>query len=64
VNEPEKVEPAVVRVEDKEGEIKVSALSQASIRKKRELEQAQKVNVKQVDELPREPFTETDMLLN
>jgi len=28
------------------------------------MEQAQKANVKHTDELPREPFTETDMLLN
>lgn len=31
---------------------------------KRELEQTQKAQQKQGDELPREPFSETDMLLN
>jgi hypothetical protein len=64
VEEPEVVQPAVVKVEDTGGEVRVSALSLSSIRMKREMEQAQKANVKHVDELPHEPFTETDMLLN
>lgn len=42
---------------------KVSALSLASIKAKRELEASQKATVKHHDELPKEPFTETDMLL-
>ncbi|HSD14763.1 MAG TPA: DNA polymerase III subunit gamma/tau [Flavobacterium sp.] len=42
---------------------KVSALSLASIRAKRELEASQKANVKHYDELPKESFTETEMLL-
>lgn len=36
----------------------------ASIKAKRELEASQKASVKQHDELPKEPFTETDMLLH
>lgn len=43
---------------------KVSALSLASIKAKRELEASQKASVKHHDELPKEPFTETDMLLH
>lgn len=35
----------------------------SSIQKKREIEQSQKAQLKKQDELPREPFTETDMLL-
>ncbi|CAM3596085.1 DNA polymerase III subunit gamma/tau [Flavobacterium saliperosum S13] len=42
---------------------KVSALSLASIKAKRELEASQKATVRHHDELPKEPFTETDMLL-
>lgn len=42
---------------------KVSALSLASIKAKRELEASQKASVKHHDELPKEPFTETEMLL-
>lgn len=42
---------------------KVSALSLASIKAKRELEASQKATVRHYDELPKEPFTETDMLL-
>jgi hypothetical protein len=64
VDEPEEVQPAVVQVQEKEGEVKISALSLSSIRQKRELEQMQKATQKHSDELPREPFTETDMLLN
>lgn len=46
------------------GGVKVSALSLASIKAKRELEASQKASVKHHDELPKEPFTETDMLLH
>ena len=63
VDEPEEVKPAVVQVEDNDGEVKVSAFSLAGLRKKRELQEMQKAQVKHTDELPREPFTETDMLL-
>lgn len=42
---------------------KVSALSLASIKAKRELEASQKATVRHHDELPKEHFTETDMLL-
>ncbi len=41
----------------------VSALSLASIRAKKELEAKQNLHQKQVGELPKEPFNETDMLL-
>jgi hypothetical protein len=43
--------------------VKVSALSLASIRAKRELEQNHKAQIKETVHLPTEPFTETDMLL-
>ncbi len=42
----------------------ISALSLASIRAKRELEQQNKSAVKETVHLPTEPFTETDMLLH
>lgn len=45
-----------------EGQPKVSALSLASIRAKREMVEAQKFLVKEVIHLPSEPFTETEML--
>ena len=45
-------------------EPKVSALSIASIRAKRELQETNKSNVKESILLPTEPFTETDMLLH
>lgn len=45
-----------------EGQPKVSALSLASIRAKREMVEAQKSLVKEVIHLPSEPFTETEML--
>lgn len=63
VDEPEEVKPAVVKVEDDEGEIKVSAFSLAGLRKRKELQESQQARVRHTDELPREPFTETDMLL-
>lgn len=44
-------------------EAKVSAFSLASIRAKRELEQANKSFVRKEEQLPTEPFTETEMLL-
>ena len=44
-------------------EPKVSALSLASIRIKKELQEANKSFVKEVQHLPTEPFTETEMLL-
>lgn len=63
VDEPEEVKPAVVKVEDNDGEVRVSAFSLAGLRKKRELQEMQKAQIRHADELPREPFTETDMLL-
>lgn len=63
VDAPEVVAPPSVKKED-DGAVKVSALSLSSIRMKRELEQSQKATQKHHDELPKEPFTETDMLLN
>ena len=43
--------------------VKVSAFSLASIRAKKELENSQKIQAKDVQHLPTEPFNETDMLL-
>jgi hypothetical protein len=63
VDTPEEVQPVAVKVEDKEGVVKVSALSLSSIRMKRELAESQKASQKHADELPKEPFTETDMRL-
>lgn len=48
---------------DDDGTPKVSAFSLAGLRQKRELLESQKAIVKHTDELPREPFNETDMLL-
>jgi DNA polymerase-3 subunit gamma/tau len=45
-------------------EPKVSALSLASIRAKRELQETSKATVKETTQLPTEPFSETDMLLH
>lgn len=42
---------------------KISALSLASIRAKRELQEANKSFVKKEEQLPTEPFSETEMLL-
>ncbi len=42
--------------------VKVSALSLASIRAKKEMAEAQKSVVKETQQLPCEPFTETEML--
>lgn len=44
-------------------EPKVSAFSLASIRAKKELQEANKSFVKEAQHLPTEPFTETEMLL-
>lgn len=63
VDEPEEVIPEVVKVEDNDGEIRVSAFSLAGLKKKRELLESQRAMVRHTDELPREPFSETDMLL-
>ncbi len=46
-----------------ESGVKVSALSLASIRAKKELEQTRKLQTKDTTHLPTEPFNETDMLL-
>jgi len=46
-----------------ESEAKVSALSLSSIRAKKVIEENSKTIIKEVDHLPTEPFTETEMLL-
>lgn len=63
VDEPEEVQPVVVKAEDNDGAVKVSALSLSSIRMKRALAETQKASQIHKDDLPTEPFTETDMLL-
>jgi hypothetical protein len=63
IESPEEVKSMVVKVEDNDGAVKVSALSLSSIRMKRELAESQKANQKSADALPTEPFTETDMML-
>ncbi|AWH86100.1 DNA polymerase III subunit gamma/tau [Flavobacterium album] len=63
VDTPEIVKPVAVKVEDNDGEVRVSAFSLAGLRKKRELQESQKAQVRNADELPREPFNETDMRL-
>ena len=50
--------------ENNSDERKVSAFSLASIRAKKELLESNKVNVKEVVQLPAEAFNETDMLLH
>jgi hypothetical protein len=60
---PKAVEIAPIVHSDPTSGTKVSALSLASIRAKRELEATQKASVKHYDELPKEAFSETDMLL-
>jgi hypothetical protein len=62
VEEPEIIKPPVVKVDD-DGSPKVSAFSLAGLRQKRELQESQKAIVRHTDDLPREPFNETDMLL-
>ncbi len=61
VEAPEVVKPPVVKTDD--GVQKVSAFSLAGLRQKKELQESQKAIVRHTDELPREPFNETDMLL-
>jgi hypothetical protein len=62
VDAPEVVKPPVVKVHD-DSEVKVSAFSMAGLKKKREMQESQKNQLKQTDELPREAFNETDMRL-
>jgi hypothetical protein len=62
VDTPEEIKPPVVKAED-ESEVKVSAFSLAGLKKKRELQESQKAHIRNTDELPKEAFTETDMLL-
>lgn len=64
VDTPEVVIPPSPPKPEPEGAVKVSALSLSSIKKMRELAETQKASQKHADELPTEPFTETDMLLN
>ncbi|MGV3459564.1 MAG: DNA polymerase III subunit gamma/tau [Flavobacterium sp.] len=64
VDAPEEVVPPASSKPEPEGTVKVSALSLSSIKKMRELAEMQKSQHKHADELPTEPFTETDMLLN
>lgn len=52
-----------ISLENSTSEIKVSALSLASIRAKRELEKSTKAHIKETVHLPTEEFNETDMLL-
>lgn len=63
VDTPEIIKPPVVQIPEDDGRPKVSAFSLSSIKMKRELQETQKAELKKHDELPREPFTETDMLL-
>lgn len=62
VDAPEVVKPPVPKPEN-DGTPKVSAFSLAGLRQKKELQESQKAIVRHTDELPREPFNETDMLL-
>lgn len=70
VSEPETViSPTAIQKEidlslSMTNETKVSALSLASIRAKRELQENNKSTTKETVQLPTEPFTETDMLLH
>lgn len=52
-----------MRVEDNDGEVKVSAFSLASIRKKKEMELSSRAHLSNPDALPRNAFNETDMRL-
>jgi hypothetical protein len=63
---PELALPPIVKQEigTENKEAKVSALSIASIRAKRELQESNKAVVKETVQLPTEPFSETDMLLH
>lgn len=62
VNTPEVVQPPAAKKEDS-SDVKVSAFSLAGLRKKKELQESQRAQVRNVDELPREAFNETDMRL-
>ncbi|MHA3787856.1 DNA polymerase III subunit gamma/tau [Flavobacterium hauense] len=62
VEAPEVVKPPVVKT-DNDGTPKVSAFSLAGLRQKKELQETQKNMVRHTDELPRDAFNETDMLL-
>src|SRR5690606_249935 len=64
VSEPkeEKLQVNLPKVELNQGQ-KVSAFSLASIKAKKEIEAQQKNQYKHHDELPKEKFSETDMLL-
>ena len=59
---PSTVEAPIIK--ENTSENKVSALSLASIRAKRELQETHKAVVKETVQLPTEPFNETDMLLH
>ncbi|WP_255512736.1 DNA polymerase III subunit gamma/tau [Flavobacterium sp. GT3R68] len=65
VSEPVAIEtPTVPKIPvSNSTEVKVSALSLASIRAKRELQETSKLLTKEETHLPAEDFTETDMLL-
>ena len=60
---PSTVEASTFK-ENNSDERKVSAFSLASIRAKKELLESNKTNIKEVVQLPTEPFNETDMLLH
>jgi len=62
VDTPEVVEPPAPKKDD-DSEVKVSAFSLAGLRKKKELQESQRAQIRNVDELPREAFNETDMRL-
>lgn len=65
VSEPETIEtPAIPKTTvSPSNEVKISALSLASIRAKRELQESSKSFTKDETHLPTEDFSETDMLL-
>jgi hypothetical protein len=60
---PAESQPGALSETKANKETKISALSLSSIRAKKELEQTTKAIVKEIIQLPREFFTETDMLL-
>ncbi|WP_202922679.1 MULTISPECIES: DNA polymerase III subunit gamma/tau [Flavobacterium] len=63
MQQPEPVKQPVIQKQEDDGKPKVSAFSLSSIKQKRELAESQKAEQKSHDELPKEPFSETDMLL-
>lgn len=63
VEAPVEIIPPPKPKPEPDGAIKVSALSLSSIKLKRELAETQKATQKHHDELPKEPFSETDMRL-